>query len=311
MSTFDFIVNPAAGRGRGRRVAAFVKSELDRSGMDYTFNFTQSRGEATELAKVSRGDVIVSVGGDGTINEVVNGLVGGNKEFGIIPCGSGNDLIKSLGIPTDPLKALAVLEHGGTRAIDIGRLVVSEPDGSNSEGRHFVNGVGIGFDAEVAERTTRIPMLSGTLLYLAAVFQTLGRYASPKFTIDIDGTQDESNKLLVAIGNGICAGGGFYLTPQAEVDDSLLDVCLIDAISIPKILRLIPQVMKGNHLNLDGVTYVRGRRINIKADTTFFVHTDGEIVGNQVKGVSVDVLPRALRVRCVAQKQKDVGRSSR
>jgi YegS/Rv2252/BmrU family lipid kinase len=237
---------------------------------------------------------VVAVGGDGTANEVANGVISSKKTLGIIPTGSGNDFIKSIGIPRNTSGALECLFRDNRRLIDCG--AVQCPNSGTESYRIFVNGVGIGFDAAVAERTTHIRRLSGTALYLAAVFQTLGRYKSPLFKIRLDSIAKESRNLLIAIGNGRCAGGGFYLTPDASVTDGLLDVCAIDEMSVLQILRLMPNVMKGKHMNMQGVRFSRAKEIDVSAAAKFYVHADGEIVGDQVNEVHVEIKTEALRV---------------
>jgi diacylglycerol kinase family enzyme len=148
----------------------------------------------------------------------------------------------------------------------------------------------------VAARTREIPVLSGTALYIAAVLQTLGRYSPPDFTIRTDGTTTHAKSLLIAVGNGRCAGGGFYLTPDAQVDDGLLDVCQVDEKTIFQILLLMPRVMKGKHHHVRGVKMFKTRQLHLSAETPFHVHADGEIVGENVNSVDVGLRQGELTV---------------
>jgi YegS/Rv2252/BmrU family lipid kinase len=299
LNSYTFIVNPKAGRTkRDFAIAEKLKKEFSKRKAFFEIHFTERPGHATELARNATTRVVVAVGGDGTVNEVANGLIGSAKVLGIIPSGSGNDLVKSLDIPADYASALAKLLVGKTKRIDCAtvKCEARQANGGNSTERYFVNGVGIGFDAAVAERTTHIHWLSGTALYLAAVFQMLGKYKSPDFKIKLDSTSVSSHNLLIAIGNGICAGGGFYLTPNAIVDDGKLDVCLIDEMSVPKILQLMPKVMKGKHEKLHGVQMKKAERITVSAYQPFFVHADGEMVGSEVNYVEVQIRKQALNV---------------
>ncbi len=258
---------------------------------------TEGPGHATELARTAASQVVVAVGGDGTINEVSNGIIGTDKVLGVIPAGSGNDFIKSIGVPSNLLESLDILLRGNQSVIDCGTISTgkNESECSNSF-RHFINGVGIGFDAAVAERTTHIKHLSGTALYLAAVFQMLGKYDSPDYTIELDSRAITSRNLLIAIGNGVCAGGGFYLTPNAKVNDGRLDVCLIESMPVPRILAVMPKVMRGKHDQINSVQMKKAETINVSAPQTFFVHADGEIVGNKVNRAEVRIKKAALRV---------------
>jgi YegS/Rv2252/BmrU family lipid kinase len=289
MKKFTFIVNPVAGKGSGTKVFHSLQAELERRGIGYELVETTAPGHATEAGRAAVTPIVVSVGGDGTINEIANGITGSRKSLGIIPAGSGNDFIKSVGVPRKPLQALQTLLGGVTRPVDIGtvRCTPGRDGGGNFEPRLFVNGVGVGFDAAVAARTREIPFLSGTALYVVAVLQTLGKYAPPDFRIEFDGSSRHVRGLLIAVGNGVCAGGGFYLTPEARVDDGLLDICSVDDKNIFQILSLMPRVMRGKHQNVPGVKFFKQKQLTISADETFYVHADGEIVGANVRRVEI------------------------
>ena len=298
MKQFTFIVNPAAGKGAGTRVFSSLLGELERRAASYEIVETTGPGHATEAARTASTSVVVSVGGDGTINEIANGITGSTKSLGIIPAGSGNDFIKSIGVPRRPLQALQTLLQGVTRQVDIGtvRCTPAKDGGGNFPPRLFVNGVGVGFDAAVAARTREIPFLSGTALYVVAVLQTLGKYAPPNFKIQFDASSRDVRGLLIAVGNGQCAGGGFYLTPDAKVDDGLLDICSVDDKNIFQILSLMPRVMRGKHHNVPGVKFFREKRLTISADEPFYVHADGEIVGVNVRRVEIGMHSSRLSV---------------
>ena len=218
--TCTLIVNPNAGNGKPRKLLAQMERLLHSWDVPYTLKLTSGRGDAIALARDSDSDVVVAVGGDGTVNEVANGLRA-NAALGVVPAGSGNDLVKSLPIPSKPLEALRVAVHGKPMRVDVGKVICSRrmaPGAQDEAGstRLFLNGVGVGFDAEVAVRKERIRFLSGTPVYVAAVLQTLGHYKAPLFDIRADGFSRSSRHLLIAVGNGRCAGGGFFLTPAAD-----------------------------------------------------------------------------------------------
>lgn len=303
LNHYLFITNPAAGKGEGRRIARWLEKELRQSGLKYDMVETNRRGDATTYAENSAADIVVAVGGDGTVNEVVNGLVHSGKHLGIIPAGSGNDLIKSLGIPRSHQDAFDALREGKPRSIDVGTLectctlMEKEDRGNESpKGRYFANGMGIGFDAAVAKHASQIRWLSGTVLYLSAVLLTVREYRPPMFDIVSEGQRSHERCLLIAIGNGSCAGGGFYLTPNARVDDGNLDMCVIHQRSLLGVLALIPRVLKGKHINTDGVWSVRGKAFVISSHEPFPVHTDGEIVADRATAVRVGIREQALRV---------------
>ena len=301
MSDVIFIVNPRAAKGAAAEIGRRLKKELNARGVAHEIQLTEYQGHASELARRTPARVVVAVGGDGTINETANGIVGTGKTLGIIPAGSGNDLIKSLSIPADFRAAVDTVFRGQVRQIDVGHVRCSTvgtagKTGTVGDGRYFVNGVGIGFDAAVAARTAEIPHLRGVLLYIVAVFQTLGKYRPPEFRVSYGHGERRFPGLLIAIGNGRCAGGGFYLTPHAEPDDGLLDICMVKAVPLLKIIRLMPKVMKGGHAGDPDVEFVQSRKVTVEGSTEFFVHADGEIVGRNVTGVTVELTNSKLPV---------------
>jgi len=301
MAKYLFILNPAAGRGAAGRSLEMLKALLDATEMRYQIRSTAGPGDATELARGTDAEVVVVVGGDGTTNEVANGIVGTEKTLGILPAGCGNDLIKSLGVPKDFRKAFEIIRTGKRKIIDTGTVACSDTDltsqarGSYPE-RVFVNGVGIGLDAAVAERTIHLPKLSGTLLYLVALLQAVWRFKRPLMKIQRDSGISESKRFLVAIGNGRCAGGGFYLTPDALVDDGLLDICIVDDMPLYNIFPLIPKVMMAKHHHVKGITLATAKHILVSTDRPIFVHADGEIVGRNVSQVQIAIRPKSLNV---------------
>lgn len=298
---YTFIVNPEAGKGSAERTWWRLQPLIAGSGIQHDVVRTESEGDGTRLAAIASGQCVVAVGGDGTVNEIANALVGSEKTMGVIPAGSGNDMIKSIGVPVETEAAFQVLLRGEKLVMDVGTVRCSGsdevlPESGELKSRYFVNGVGVGFDAAVAVRTREIRFLSGTALYLLAALQTLGKYDSPFYDVTFDGESRRSRNLLMAIGNGICAGGGFYLTPDARVDDGLLDLCVIERASVPRILRLMPSVMRGKHGPAKEVNFYRAKEINISCKTPFYVHADGEIVGRGVRNVQLGILPGSLTV---------------
>jgi len=305
--SYLFVVNPTAGKGRGARVEEWLSRKLARSDIDHHIVRTKGRGEAGGIARDAHADVVVAVGGDGTIHEIANGLIGTKKILGIIPAGSGNDLVKSLGIPQQRDEALRDLLGGSIRRFDAGRVQWStHPDGNFKE-RFFVNGLGIGFDAAVAKTASELRYLSGTLLYLTAVLLTMRRYIPPLLEISLqEAGKGARRQLLVAVGNGACAGGGFYLTPTAKADDGLLDVCSIDAGSAFRILALVPKVLRGKHAGADGVTMYRGKEFTVSSDEPFPVHADGEFLGDSIRTLRVGVVAGMVPVVAPRSKGRDV-----
>jgi diacylglycerol kinase (ATP) len=299
MSEFTCILNPYAGRGAAGKLFAPLQRLLREHKVAHELVVTSRPGEAVDIARQAPGPFVVAVGGDGTVNEVANGLIGSDKSLGVIPAGSGNDFVKMTGVTTRLHQALEKLLSRKTKRFDAGTVECSATGAmgdATASKRFFVNGVGIGFDAAVAARTREMKHLRGTLLYIVAVLQMLGKYKSPNYTIKTDAGETTSRNLLIAIGNGTCAGGGFYLTPSAKIDDGVLDFCSIEEIGIWRILQLMPLAMRGKHLAAKEVIYLKSKEIAVHADSGFFAHADGEIIGRNVRSVKVKILESALSV---------------
>lgn len=302
--TMTVILNPAAGRGLAGRRRHIIEAELRKHNLEFEIFTTHARGGATELAiqAINRGSTqIVAVGGDGTINEVVNGIVERGKRtavtFGIIPLGTGSDFVKSLpGVkPNDISAAVQRLAANQTQAIDVGRIRVTA--GRLTLTRYFINGLGMGLDAAVAVESLKIPYLRGFAVYLISVLRALATYRPGPMTVRFDGQRVSRQLFFASVGNGRCQGGGFWITPDARLDDGLLDLCIVDTMPMARALRKIPLLMRGVHTNEPEVTMARARRIEVTCPTpTIPVATDGEVVATAAQRVEVEVVPRAVRL---------------
>jgi YegS/Rv2252/BmrU family lipid kinase len=286
---YRVIVNPAAGRGRGARLLPHLPALLQ--GLRYDLVQTEAPRHATLLAASAAEegyDVVVAVGGDGTTFEVINGLAGRDTALAVLPIGSGNDMIKPLGIPTDLPAAVERLRRGKVRRIDLGRVGQT----------FFGNMLGIGFDARVAVETYRLPRLHGFALYLAALGRTVWRYRSPYLHLESDLQALEGRFLLAAVANGRCQGANFWLTPQAEMDDGYLDLCLISDMPLPLFFYHLPKVFRGKHTRLREVTMLRVRRLRVHSAEPVAVHADGEILAEAATRLEIEIVPAALSVLC-------------
>jgi YegS/Rv2252/BmrU family lipid kinase len=290
MKRYKLIANPAAGRGRSNAAVLQVVELFKARGASFDLELTTAPEQAAEIARRSLPDfdVIVALGGDGTVNEIAPAMLGTGTPLGIIPCGSGNDLIKSLGIPKDIEKAVDTVLHGGTRVIDAGRI----------NDRYFVNGVGIGFDAAVNRESYEIDHSKrGLWLYICALARMLGRFDAVPVTITLNGRTMEEKIFLLTIGNGTTVGGGFKLTPHAEVDDGLLDVTIVRPLGVPALLWHLPKVFLGT---IDRATRYarleRTARITVASSGQLPVHADGEIFEGQGSTLEIEIIPRALTV---------------
>jgi len=290
MKRIKLIANPASGSGRTLAILSRAVDLLMRRGIDFDVELTRAPRHATEIALRSCGDfeTIVAVGGDGTIHEVAAGLLRCAKPLGIIPAGSGNDLVKSLGIPVPVEQAVETLLAGRTRTIDTGTV----------NGLCFVNVVGIGFDAAVNHNSHGMRWPStGLLRYLAALMKTLGTYGPVHLTVTVDGNVIDQDLFLLTIGNGTTCGGGFRLTPHAKLDDGLLDVTLVKPIGILPLLWHLPKVFKGTLDRVEHYASMRtARKVRVESSAPVPVHVDGEIYRGDTSVLEIEVLPGSLTV---------------
>lgn len=268
------IVNPAAGGGRVRRRWPQLESALRQRGISWQAFWTEDAGHATVLAERACGqgyDAVVAVGGDGTLNEVVNGALGSDVPVGLIPLGTGVDFSRTARLPRSPGEALDVILSGRVRRVDVG--VVNN--------RYFCNVAGTGFDATVADRVNRSGLKRGGLIpYVQAIFQTLFTYKNASFKISLDDDTYEVTSLLMAVANGRYYGGGLMICPEAELADGCFDVCIVGDIGKISTLFLLPRVFSGGHKNHPQVTFVRARRVTVDGPAHLQVQADGELIGH-------------------------------
>jgi diacylglycerol kinase (ATP) len=291
------ILNPQANRGGARRQWSAAEAVLAERGVRYSLTRTRGRGHATELAAraVAEGwPAVIAMGGDGTVHEVVNGLLlapgdaPATVPLGIVPIGSGNDFVKLLGLLRgNARRAMEHLLSAPLRRVDVGRL----------NGEYFTNGVGIGFDARVAAAAQKVVRLRGMAIYAWALLKVLSAHETPHMRVVIDGVEIADRPLtLVTVGNGGCHGGGFWICPGACVDDGVFDVCMADAMPVRQLLRLLPYVMRGRHLGRPGVQLLRGRRVEIHSSAALPIHADGEILDTGATSLLFEILPGRLSV---------------
>ncbi|HVH11488.1 MAG TPA: diacylglycerol kinase family protein [Longimicrobium sp.] len=292
---FYVIVNPAAGQGAAARAVAVVEAELARVGAAHVIVQTSRRGEAAVLAEAAAREgwpVVVAVGGDGTVHETVNGLMraaegGVSVPLGIVGVGSGNDFARLAGVPTDPAAAVRRLVTAEPRAVDVGRV----------NGRWFSNGVGIGLDARVAIEVDRGRRFRGIFMYLDALAKVLRVYRPPRMAVEVDGERVvDAPMTLVTAGNGGRHGGGFWICPDARIDDGLLDLCMCSQLGTLGILRFLPRVMRGTHTGASCVRMLRARRVRVTSPDALPVHADGEIIAESAHEVDIEIHPGRLRV---------------
>ena len=316
MPTIKVILNPVSGRGAGQRTAEVIQQTLTEARATFEIvETTEQRSAVAQAAQAVREgwDIIAVAGGDGTGNEVLNGIIEASLgtptweagepaagALGLIPIGTGNDFAWCMGAPIgDVAAACRVLVAAKTRVIDVGRV---EDELGNV--RYFGNNFGAGFDAATTVESYKLRYLRGSLVFLVAVLKTIFLYyKAPLVTVRYDGQEAEGLAkelplLMVSVANGRRTGGMFLIAPQAVQDDGLLDLSLARQVSRLGIFRLIPYFIRGTHATQPTVTVDRTAHIVVASEQGLPVHVDGEIIRTDAHRLEVSAMPRRLRVVC-------------
>jgi diacylglycerol kinase (ATP) len=286
-----WVIKPVAGGGKANKVWTQVKAPALGQFPKLEYEFTEMPGHATHLAckAVKDGyDTVVAVGGDGTVHEIANGLAGKKTALAIIPAGTGNDLARVLRIPLRPEAAVQLVKDGKVSQMDLGCV----------EGSYFINMVGIGFDAAVAHKVMENKRVWGKFAYFVSILQTLSTYNPVPLEITIDGVTMRERATLAAVANGEYVGGGVKMCPQAIVNDGLLDVCVFQEASGWEIMKTLPLLYIGKHINHPKTAFFRGKEVVIKKLHPYqsvFFHADGQIQ-DAWESVKVKAVPAALNV---------------
>ena len=288
------IVNPAAGSGRGLRLLPRLVDALRTHGVRNHVHVTSQAGEAIDVAHRfghAGTRLVIAVGGDGTVNEVVNGLLdaGGATVLGVIPAGRGVDFTRSLNVPRNFSAAVNQIIEGAYRRIDVGRATFS--DGGS---RFFVNAAGLGFDTTVAEGAMRSRLPGGSLPYISAVLGAIVRYRTMEIDLDADGDKIRGRAASAIVANGRFLGGGMKLVPSADLADGLVDLAILGDLTRRDLIVSAPRVYRGAHVNHPKFTHRPIRSVTITTGAPIRVQLDGEIYGTSPVTFSVE--PNALLV---------------
>jgi YegS/Rv2252/BmrU family lipid kinase len=295
------IVNPVAGNGRTGLRWAGVEERLRMEGAQFVVEFTNEPGHATRLAReaVAAGyRTIVAVGGDGTLNEVVNGLIVDGRadpavRLGVIPAGTGSDFGRGIGLPRDPLAAALRLLQAEPRWFDLGQATCKLGEGTNV--RYFINVAGLGFDGAVADRVNRSgKALGGTISYLTNVVLTLFAYSNKRVRWTLDGQPRDEVLNSVIVANASCFGGGMKISPNSRADDGLFHVITLGDWGKAEFLATVPRVYTGTHLTHPKVKEYVGREVAVEADGRMFLQAEGDLFGEAP--ATFKVLSRAIQI---------------
>ena len=310
MSKYKIIVNPTAGRGAGEQAIPRIKRMLNEYDLDFDLVRTERPWHAAELAQEAATagyDVVVAVGGDGTANEVLNGLMRAKRvsesasqreecAMGIVCVGRGNDFAYGMGIPADLEEGCRALAQDHRRTVDVGW----DAGGLYPEGRYFGNGVGIGFDAVVGFEAVKMTRLTGFPSYIVAVLKTvLLYYKAPLTKIKYDGETITQPSLMISIMNGQRMGGGFYMAPDGKPDDGMFDLCIAHEVSRPRLFGLIPHFMRGTQATQEPIKMEQARKVVVTAvEGVLPAHADGETLCIEGQYLEMELLPRQIEIIC-------------
>ncbi|NCD70372.1 diacylglycerol/lipid kinase family protein [Mucilaginibacter agri] len=281
-----FIINPVAGGKSKDKVPALIDLHLDKNVFTYDIVLTQAPAEARVLAKqgIDNYDIIVAVGGDGTVNEIASALAGSKAVFAIIPYGSGNGLSRFLDIPMDTAEAIKNLNH----------LYVETIDGAQFNGKWFFNMAGMGFDAHISEVFSH-QKKRGFITYFESAVKEIVNYKPQAYLLNIDGKQYEREAFMLSFANSSQYGNNAHVSPKASVQDGLIDVCVIKPFPLYRFPEMGLRMFFKTAENSKYVEIIKGKQIEVKRQQAGPVHLDGE---PQTSGtdIQIEVMPGILNV---------------
>jgi diacylglycerol kinase (ATP) len=303
-----FIINPIAGNGKGLKYISKIQHYFKDRTEEFNIELTQYKNHGEEIAKKyadSNNYHIFAIGGDGTINEVLNGMAGTNSILSIIPCGTGNDFIKTLYGNCVIEDYIANLIEGNTIYVDLAKV--------NS--RYYLNIASVGFDSEVAYNVSkfkRLRFLPGIIAYLFSVLYTAFKFRAIDLEIEINNKVVKQKTFLLAAANGKCYGGGFFIAPEASLFDEKLDICNIKKVTFLKLLTSIKKAINGDIKHIKEVSYSKCKRVMVTSPKEFTLNVDGELLKTNraefeifSKGIQV-MMPRSSAVNMPSYSKESV-----
>ena len=304
MSKIKIILNPNSGMGNGAKQLPGIRDIFDRSGISYDISITEKVWDAASVAKeasIFGYSGVVAAGGDGTCNEVVNGLMEASSQvdklplFGVLPIGRGNDFAYGAGVPSDVSKAAGNIIKADTSPLDVGLIT----GGDYPSGRYFVNGIGIGFDTMVGLEAAKLKFIHGPATYAWGAIVTLFKYPkAPSLRVTYNGETYNVESSQVSILNGSRMGGTFFMAPGGRVDDGVFDLCMpVKHISRIKMVKLMLQYTKGTQSENPVVKMAKSLKFEVEAVTgSLICHADGETICTDGNKLKIECIPNALRI---------------
>ncbi|MDZ7723365.1 MAG: diacylglycerol kinase family protein [candidate division KSB1 bacterium] len=291
---YMIIENPYAAGGESKKHFPHIEKRFRDCGVEYKAVETRNAADAEQLAYTAAKqfyDMIIAVGGDGTINQVVNGIMKADAHaaLGIIPAGTCNDFIKSVGIPESISRACDIILSGKTLPVDV----------ALAGDRFFINAIGIGFDVKVVQDLALYSYLPGKLAYYAAVFKNIFRYKALPLDIHSKTDRHQMDMVMLAVTNGQYYGGSFHIAPTADVMDGMLNVVMVHDLSAFKRVLFLPKVAKGTHLSAHNVDHFTTTELSIRSSTPLTLQIEGELMQWPEPFISISSIHRGLNVACM------------
>jgi diacylglycerol kinase (ATP) len=287
------ILNPYANRWRAKGLSADILAACRRAGLEADLALIPAAGQGAQQAMIASADgydAVIAAGGDGTVHEVVNGLIadagdGPTKPLGVMPVGTGNDFNDMAGLPRDLMSAAQVIASGRTRQVDAGRVT------ADGVVRHFNNNCALAMEPVVTIENVRMTRLSGNIRYVAAVIKSLAKLNAWHMRLVWDDGQYEGPILLLSICNSPRTGGIFRMAPEAKMDDGLFDFVFAPDLPLPKIIALLPRLLQGTHVRDKRITYGRTSRLTVESEPGSPVHADGEVLSESARHFTYEIIP--------------------
>lgn len=296
-----FIINPVAGKGKSIEFKEKIEDIFKDLDLKYEIVITEKSGYATRKVKELTSKEkcrVYSIGGDGTLNEVLNGMIGSDSSLAVIPAGSGNDFARTLYGDISCDNILQKLIYGKEKTIDVAKL----------NERYYLNISSVGFDANVvnnARKYKKYRLISGPMAYAIGLINSLITFKSMKLIFEVDGKEIDTEMYLIAVANGKCYGGGISIAPNAEIEDGFLDVYAIRRPKVHRLIRFLPKVIKGKDIrDIDEVTYIKCKKIRVKAKDEITTNIDGEIAF--LNDMTFEIIPKAINIIVPKKEIKEV-----
>ncbi len=291
------ILNPYANRWRAKGRAASILAACEKAGLDTDLVHIPAAGQGAReatLASANGYDAVIAAGGDGTVHEVVNGLIaaagdrhddGPTIPLGVMPVGTGNDFNDMAGLPRDLFRAAQIIAKGKTRQVDAGRVTI------DGVAHYFDNNCALAMEPVVTIENVNMTRLSGNLRYVVAVIKCLAKLNAWQMRVTWDGGKYEGPILLLSICNGPRTGGLFRMAPEARMDDGLLDFVYAPDLPLRQVIPLLPRLVVGTHIRHKKISYGRSARLTVESVPGSPVHADGEVLSESARRFAYEILP--------------------